>query len=733
MNSFIDFEVKRYDFDDAVFGNIEDLSYVKDLWPLVYILSDGKEKEAYVGETTDALSRMSSHLKNNVKSKLTAVHLITSEKFNKSAALDIESNLIKYMSGDGQFKLLNANVGLANHNYFQKKEVYWDIFKSVWDNLRSQGITKHSIDFIDNSDLFKYSPYKTLTREQRLGLRTIIDNLLVDEHKTILIEGGAGTGKTILAIFLFKLINSDNLDFNFKEFGEDEDEFIDKIKELKSKFPNPTMALVIPMSSFRKTLQKVFKNIKGLSAKMVIGPAALAKQKYDIVLVDESHRLRRRLNLGAYFGAFDKANAKLELDKHRANELDWVILQANKSILFYDENQSIKPSDVQKEHFDRLKKKEGTKIEYLKSQFRVRGGNDYVRFIEKVLSGKSSLDSNPFQSKNYEFALFDRFEEFTSEMTKRNQEHGLSRMIAGYSWPWISNKDENAFDIQIENIQLQWNRTNEDWINSPNSHLEVGCIHTTQGYDLNYAGIIFGHEISYDPIEEKIIILEENYFDKLGKQSVRSKDELHGFIINIYKTILLRGIKGTYVYACDENLRNYLANFIPAFHSEKEAIALTPPLQVVPYVNSIPLYDLQAAAGEFSEPQRVEDCEWLQLPERHTMSRDYFACQIIGESMNKVIPNGSICLFKKYTGGSRNGCIVLAERSDVQDPETGSSYTVKEYHSQKQASANSWEHTSIFLKPLSNDRSFEPIQLEASNLQYLRIIGEFVAVLNNEI
>src|ERR1700758_4293094 len=118
------FEVKRYNFNSNLFDEFQNFHYAKSLWPIVYILSDGNINEAYVGETTDTYARMNSHLKSNAKNKLTAVHLIASENFNKSATLDIESNLIKYISGDGKYKLLNANIGLANHNYYQKPE-YW--------------------------------------------------------------------------------------------------------------------------------------------------------------------------------------------------------------------------------------------------------------------------------------------------------------------------------------------------------------------------------------------------------------------------------------------------------------------------------------------------------------------------------------------------------------------------------------------------------------------------------
>ncbi len=728
MNVTNDFEVKRYDFNLELFSQFSSFHYAKDLWPLVYILSDGKSKEAYVGETTDAYARMGAHLKADAKNKLTAVHLITSERFNKSATLDIESNLIKYISGDGQYKLLNANVGLSNHNYYQKKEVYWNMFNSLWDALRAVGISRHPIDFIDNSDLFKYSPYKTLNTEQQKGLLVILRSLLDDKYTTTIMEGGAGTGKTILAIFLFKLLNTDLQTFNFENFGDSELEFIEIVETLRQKYPSPKMALVVPMSSFRNTLKKVFKNVKGLNANMVIGPAEVVVNNFDIIIVDESHRLRRRVNLGAYFKAFDVASAKLNLDKMVFNELDWVLQQSQKTILFYDEDQSIKPSDVKSEVFDRLKANSRTQIEILRSQFRVRGGNHYVNYIDALLRNKLTTHSVPFQAKEYEFVLFDSITDLVSEIKKRENESGLSRLVAGYSWKWISKNNVDLRDITIDGVDLKWNGTANDWVNSPNAINEVGCIHTTQGYDLNYTGVIFGNEISYDPINDEIIIIPKNYHDMNGKQTVKDPEELKDFILNIYKTIMLRGIKGTYVYVCDKNLRDYFAKYINAFHQINHSSVLDIE-SVIPYENCVPIYNLKAAAGEFSEPQNVSEFEWIALPSRYTPSTDLFACVVIGESMNKIIPNGSICLFRKYYGGSRDGLIVLAQHSSLQDVDLGSGFTVKEYRSTKHIDSDRWFHKAISLKALSHDPSFSSIELSDNELEELKVIGIFECVL----
>ncbi|MDH5598001.1 MAG: DUF2075 domain-containing protein [Cyclobacteriaceae bacterium] len=723
-------KINHYDFENSIFENFNTNHFAKDLWPLVYILSDGDTKIAYVGETTDAYSRMNTHLKHNKKSKLTSVHLITSEKFNKSATLDIESNLIKYISGDNIYTLLNGNLGLANHNYYQKKEVYWDIFNTIWNQLRSEGIAKHSIEHIDNSNLFKYSPYKSLTSEQSSGLNQILESLVTGKYKNTIVEGGAGTGKTILAIFLFKMLSSELGDFSFKEFGAEENKFIDLVNRIRKKLPKPKMALVVPMSSFRTTLKKVFKNIKGLNASMVIGPAEVSKSKYDLLVVDESHRLRRRVNLGTYFGAFDKACEALGLDKQNCSELDWVTMQSANTILFYDEGQSIKPSDAKKDDFDRLKSNKNTSILKLKSQFRVRGGNAYVDYIHSLLACSISSSKEVFNSKDYEFTLFDSLEEMVSQVKKRNIESGLSRLIAGYSWEWKSNKDSNLYDIRIDDVQLKWNGTANDWINSENSVDEVGCIHTTQGYDLNYAGIIFGNEISYDPIKREIIIKEENYFDKNGKQSIKTPEELKAFIINIYKTIMLRGIKGTYVYVCDPHLKEYFESFIPKHkNSSANSEDLILKKDILPFENAIPLYDLKVAAGTFGEIQQVEDVEWIRLPERIKPNKDLFACQVIGESMNKIIPNGAICLFRKYTGGTRNGKIVLVESTNIQDKDFGSCYTIKEYESKKYQDENGWKHQLITLKPQSYDSSYSNIELKDDELSDFRVVGIFDRVI----
>ncbi|RZK11173.1 MAG: DUF2075 domain-containing protein, partial [Flavobacterium sp.] len=281
---------------------------------------------------------------------------------------------------------------------------------------------------------------------------------------------------------------------------------------------------------------------------------------------------------------------------------------------------------------------------------------------------------------------------------------------------------------EIEGLQFQWNQTDKDWINSPNAFLEIGCIHTTQGYDLNYTGVIFGKEITYNKATESIEIDPDLYYDKYGKQGVPNLDDLKAYVVNIYKTIMYRGIRGTFIYACNKELSEYFKQHIELYQKEM-------PLRKIKlkdlkrYVNAVPLVDISAAAGAFSDLQQHSAFEWVELPFNIVPKPGYFVCKVIGDSMNKRIPNGSYCLFKEYEGGSREGKIVLVESNHIHDLDFGSGYTVKEYHSEKSITEEGWNHTAISLKPLSNDPSYENIALSEDELTSFKVVGVFDRVL----
>ena len=181
-----------------------------------------------------------------------------------------------------------------------------------------------------------------------------------------------------------------------------------------------------------------------------------------------------------------------------------------------------------------------------------------------------------FDSFLNDFLIFDDVNLLVETVRKKDDEIGLCKTVAGFSWDWKTKqknkpKDDMScydllvqngeYDILIENHKYIWNLTNESWVTRQDSHCTIGCIHTTQGYDMNYVGVIFGKEIDYDFNSNSIVIDLENYKDSKVKAGT-DKETLKELIINTYTTILARGIKGCYVYAYNKNMQKYLKKFI---------------------------------------------------------------------------------------------------------------------------------------------------------------------------
>lgn len=155
--------VVNFTYDKNVIFKIKEWHYGIN-WPSVYIIYNSKSM--YVGETLDAVRRTEQHLQEIEFNDFTDICLISNKTFNKSVVLDLESFLIKYMGSEGSRELVNGNAGVVNHNYFYK-EAYEDDFKDIWQILLKRGIVKKSLLDIENSELFKFSPYKTLNYEQQ--------------------------------------------------------------------------------------------------------------------------------------------------------------------------------------------------------------------------------------------------------------------------------------------------------------------------------------------------------------------------------------------------------------------------------------------------------------------------------------------------------------------------------------------------------------------------------------
>lgn len=520
------FKVIEGDFKNNEYSDEEYL----DNWPMLYILENGKQ--AYIGESNHVKTRMMQHSSAREKKIFDKVHFIYSKIFNQSVTFDYESKLIQYIVADDLFEVTNKNAGIADKQYYQKKE-YDEKFETLWRKLQKEKLVKHSLEEIENSDLFKYSPYKELNDSQRKAVEDILVQLKEGTVNRVVVNGMPGSGKTIVAVYLMKYL-------------ADSEEYADK-----------QIGFVVPQTSLRKTMKSIFKSIYGLSPKQVLSPSDVTKKKYDILLVDEAHRLHQYKNI-SYMGTFKQNCEKLGLTTE-ADELDWILKQSDQAVLFYDNMQVVGPSGI---NFERFYKKmedafNNRMIAYftLLTQMRVQGGNDYIDQVKSLLTGKCE---EVFSSEKYDFKLYTDFLKFEKSMYEKERECGLSRMLAGYAWEWISKNDQSKRDIEIQGIKRMWNHCTEGWVHTSKAIDEVGCIHSIQGYDLNYAFVILGKDIGYDKVEKKIIVHPEYYFDKNGKRTA-TYDELLEYITNVYYVLMTRGIRGTYLYVCDDGLREYMS------------------------------------------------------------------------------------------------------------------------------------------------------------------------------
>lgn len=529
-------------------------------WPMVYILTN--TEEAYVGQTTSVLSRMDQHGANPAKHDFTHTNLIYSDAFNMSVITDYEHRLIQLMNADGLYRLTNKNEGLQDSDYYCKDE-YDEMFQQLWKELADYNLVQHTIEQLEESEVFKYSPYKRLNTEQEAAFSDIFGAVTsyIDGGKPapIVVEGMPGTGKTVLAVFLLKALRD------------------------SEKFRHLNVKILEPMTALKATLQDSLKGVYGLSEDDIIGPSDLAsakagfvpgeKGRYDILLVDESHKLKGRRNIQNY-ADFDRSSTALGLDKMTCTQVDWVLNQAKLPIFFYDPLQSIGRSGVTPEEFKSSIGNAANEPIRLESQMRVKGGKGYLEYIQAILHN-GNPESKTFPE--YELEMHQDFVSFYDSFQQTLSANGLTRMVAGFSWEWLTNPKRKLragetpaeYDISIEGFNLRWNRKNANWVGigtkDPTAAQEVGCIHSIQGYDLSYAYVIFGNELGYDRKTQTLKVNRNAYKDKNGKNATEDADLLT-YIENVYYVLLTRGINGTHVYVCDPDLREHLSRFFPQSH-----------------------------------------------------------------------------------------------------------------------------------------------------------------------
>jgi DUF2075 family protein len=548
--------------------------------------------------------------------------------------------------------------------------------------------------------------------------------------EVLIIEGGPGTGKSVVAINLLVSLTA---------------------KRLVAKYVTKNAA---PRAVFHSKLTGTLRRTE--IANLFVGSGSFIdakKDELDVLVVDEAHRLNEKSGIYANLGE---------------NQIKELISAAKCSIFFIDEDQRVTFKDIgQKGEIRRWAKHLGAKVTQLElaSQFRCNGSNGYLAWLDDSLQVRSTANEK-LDVAEFDFRVFDSPEKLRESIVQKNIEHNKARMVAGYCWDWKSRRDSNAFDVTVpeHNFAMQWNLTEDGglWILAEDSVNQIGCIHTCQGLEVDYIGVVVGPDLVVR--NGKVICLPEkrSKHDKslsgLKKllKSKKSEDvdearqRADTIIKNTYRTLMTRGMKGCYVYFTDAETADYfrsrlvdsgkgkgtvagIVEPVPVAQARTLPFKRPQPNEIKPYVNAVPLFDLKIAAGHFSDEQIIshDQIEWVQLPERVRIGPDCFVAQVVGESMNRRIPNGAWCLFRANPVGSRNNRVVVVEHRQISDPDTGARVTVKVYQSEKvSAQDGDWRHSRIVLKPDSTDKRYRPIVLDQEEEGNVKVVAEFIEVLD---
>lgn len=374
----------------------------------------------------------------------------------------------------------------------------------------------------------------TLIDDQKVVYETAIQLAKISSARNknvLIVEGGPGSGKSVVAI---------NLLSKFTELGK------------TSQYVTKNAA---PRAVFERKLTGQF--TKTRISNLFKGSGAYTKSDrndFDTLIIDEAHRLNEKSGLYGNEGI---------------NQVFEVIKSSTFSVFFIDESQRVTFKDIgTKEEIEKWAKKENAPVTYmsLKSQFRCNGSDGYIAWLDNALQVRETANTD-FSDFDYEFKVYDDPKNMHEEIIKKNKVSNKSRIVAGYCWEWPSKKNKSAFDIQIEDFKVKWNLSEHGsaWIIHEDSVAEAGCIHTCQGLELDYVGVIIGPDL----------IVRDGKVVTDGLKRAKTDQSIKGFktllktnpekalsdvdlvIKNTYRTLMTRGMKGCYIYCTDKETRDY--------------------------------------------------------------------------------------------------------------------------------------------------------------------------------
>jgi len=568
--------------------------------------------------------------------------------------------------------------GVITHPFYSDHIKRAPIFLKP-DALKLQQFIKTHVKYGDTTRIMyriehgKIKPSKNLADELASMLRGNREFVLIDDQKIVfekarrlalqaserakkvlIVEGGPGTGKSVLAINLLVELTGKDL-----------------VVQYATRNSAPRLVYEAKLTGhFRKT--HISNMFSGSGSYHAVPP-----NTFGCLIVDEAHRLNEKSGMFNHLGE---------------NQIKEIINASTLSVFFIDEDQKVTLKDIgDKDAIRAWAKNLGAELieASLESQFRCNGSNGYLAWLENTLQIRETANET-LDTREYDFRIVDTPSELHDLIRDKNKKSNKARMVAGYCWDWISKKKPLLKDIVIGDYKATWNLETDGqaWIIRPDSVSEVGCIHTCQGLEVDYIGVIVGPDLIVRdgsvltrPAERSRMDKSIQGWKKLLKDDLEEGEaRLDAIIKNTYRTLMTRGQKGCYVYFVDDETRRYFAERLQAGTVEEavtesqvisthEEVVVLPfrhlrPDEARPYENCVPLYDIKIAAGGFSDEQQMEDCEWVHCRKIPTAGKGYFVAQVVGESMNRASRTVPVPLPLR-PAGSRNGKVVLASHREI--------------------------------------------------------------------
>ncbi|MCK9614425.1 MAG: DUF2075 domain-containing protein [Candidatus Omnitrophica bacterium] len=540
-----------------------------------------------------------------------------------------------------------------------------------------------------------------------------------DKQKNILIiSGGPGTGKSVIALKLLADLNEMHYNAQYATGSK----------------------------SFTETLRKIVGTRAAAQFKYFLSYADAQSNEIDILICDEAHRIREKT-----VRRYGRPSGIKQVEE---------IIQAAKVVVFLiDQDQIVRPgeigsSDLIKEYAN----KHICKIsEYeLAAQFRCNGSDAFINWVNNTLVIRKTANVIWDLHEEFDFKIFTSPFELEKAIRNKVDKGYTGRVTAGFCWEWNYPKEDGTLidDVIIGDYKRPWDAKHDAkklalgipkasfWAYDPNGINQIGCIYTAQGFEFDYVGVIFGEDLKYNFDEQNWVAHKENFADS---QVLRAKDEdLLKYLKNIYRVLLTRGIKGCYVYFMDKDTERFFKSRIEGVPIYKEETLKLSDLVTVEdqlihkieqdiaenlkYVEYLPVYSLEVAAGNFGQAMSSEEEGWIKTDIGKKLDKRMFVARVVGHSMEPLIPEGRYCIFRWGVEGTRQNKIVLVQHNSIADPDTGGKYTVKKYTSKKKiVDGVAWEHEAIKLLPLNT--AYKPIDIPNSEEGSFIVIAEFIKVL----